>query len=356
MTLRNESPIRPTIVLASYRGAQHIAEQIESIRAQTHRSWSLVIRDDGSDDGTRAIIDREAARDGRIEVLEDGRGRLGVIENFSSALDQARGRGGDWFALCDQDDIWLPDKLERQIERAVDGPSDPSLPRLIHSDLAVVDADLRPIASSLHALMGIQHESDEPLGVLLIQNFVTGCSCLLNRALLDVALPVPKDSVMVDWWLALCAAATGRIEFEPGPTVLYRQHPANVLGARPLRDAIGATLARTFSLRRHDPTEFRNTLGQALALERRLSERSTDSSERIEIARSAAFVTEYLDLFRSSPGRLRRVCALRRRGVRRQNRFLDATLALRLAFVDVGLPDPTRAERDEPEDHDEKLA
>jgi hypothetical protein len=175
----------------------------------------------------------------------------------------------------------------------------------------------------------------------LVQNFVTGCSCLVNRALLEIALPIPQECVMYDWWLALCAAAGGRLGFEPEPTVLYRQHAGNVVGAAPLRDALRGALARSLSWRRHDPTEFVATLEQAAALERRLRARASCSRTRSErLLASSGFVSDYLDLYRDEGSRVRRVLELHRRRIRRQKPILDASLKLRLLTGAVDFSPP----------------
>ena len=135
--------------------------------------------------------------------------------SYSRLLERALDEGADWVALCDQDDWWLPQKLERLVERAEE--LDSEAPWLLHSDLSVVGPDLELRHRSLFASMGLRHEAEHALQVLLVQNFVTGCSAFVSRGLLEAALPVPASCVMHDWWLALCAAAEGRIAFESEP-------------------------------------------------------------------------------------------------------------------------------------------
>jgi len=148
---------------------------------------------------------------------------------------------------------------------------------------------------------------------------------------------------MYDWWLAQCAAACGGIAFQAEPLLLYRQHPGNVIGARPIRKAIRDLILRTVSGRRHDPEEFMHTLCQAVALEQRLaSHLSIDPdlpSGMRQLRESLGFVSRYLDLHRPGAGRLRRVLALHRQGIRRQKALLDATFKLKMLTTDV---DPTR--------------
>jgi hypothetical protein len=105
-------------------------------------------------------------------------------------------------------------------------------PLLVHTDLAVVDRRLQPISPSFWRYQNIHPAGRETLNRLLAQNVVTGCSMMLNRALRERALPIPAEACMHDWWLALVAAAFGRITHLPEPTVLYRQHGGNDTGAK----------------------------------------------------------------------------------------------------------------------------
>jgi len=292
------------ILLAAYNGGRFIGEQIESLRAQTHADWHLLVRDDGSDDDTIAVVDRYRERDPRIERLQDGRGRLGASGNFSALLEAAATRGFAAVALCDQDDVWLPERLEAGL-RVLRGAG--AQPLLVHSDLRLVDATLRPIADSYMAYQGIRHRDGTPLRWLLAQNFVTGCTTLFNRALLDLALPLPREAVIHDWWLALCAASAGRIAFVDRPTVLYRQHDDNTVGARrlmrPRRN--GETAAGW----RSGIENLRRSFGQAAVLAERL-ERADASPLTIELARCYAMLP-------SQPA-WRRLTTAWRAGFRRQ--------------------------------------
>lgn len=328
MVSSTRSSVIPTLVLSSYQGAAFVVEQLASLREQTHQTWRLLVRDDGSQDDTPALLRQEAQRDERIVVVEDGQGRLGPARSYSRLLERALDEGADWVALCDQDDWWLPQKLGRLVERAEE--LDSEAPWLLHSDLSVVGPDLELRHRSLFASMGLRHESEHALQVLMVQNFVTGCSAFVSRGLLEAALPVPASCVMHDWWLALCAAAEGRIAFETEPLVLYRQHAGNALGARSLVDSVKASAGRAISRRRSSPQEFLATLRQAAALERHLMSRSECGQGGSRLAESLAFLAGYLDLFRTDSGRLRRVVSLQRWGVKRQSLLLDASLKLRL--------------------------
>ena len=231
------------VVLAAYEGAAHVEAQIESIRAQTASQWRLYVRDDASRDDTLARVCACAARDPRIEILPgDGR-NLGAAASFGMLLQHALDRGERYVFLCDQDDVWLPEKCERMLRTLVEREAEagPAAPILVHTDLRVVDEDLAVIHESFAALLRMDLREDMRGLRLLLGNSVTGCATLVNAALLRCALPMPRVA-MHDWWLAQCAAAFGEIHFLGEATVLYRQHGRNVVGARGLGERAATIL------------------------------------------------------------------------------------------------------------------
>jgi rhamnosyltransferase len=220
------------IILATYNGAPYIEEQIESIQAQTCQDWILLVRDDGSTDGTVGILASLAAEDERINVLDETRvSSGGAVQNFGRLMEVGLETESCIFFLCDQDDVWEPHKLEAQIQEF------PYLGReassvLVHSDLAVVDAELNSIHTSMVDHMALDVCPSQPFGYLLSRNFVTGCATACNRRLLKEALPIPEGAIMHDWWLAIVASINGTILFKNEPLVNYRQHMTNTIGAR----------------------------------------------------------------------------------------------------------------------------
>jgi glycosyltransferase involved in cell wall biosynthesis len=227
------TPEKLVIVMATYNGAPYLEEQLESIRVQTLTDWSLIIRDDGSSDETLAILRRYEKTDPRISVVVDSQGNLGASRSFGSLLKHALDSGADYVACSDQDDIWLPEKLARTYEymRVLEEDNPPGTPVLMHTDLEVVNDTLERLNSSYMAYESVGQPVSPPLEKLLIQNHVVGCTMLANRALLKIALPVPADARMHDWWLALCARSTGVLGFLPERTIKYRQHGSNTLGS-----------------------------------------------------------------------------------------------------------------------------
>ena len=131
--------------------------------------------------------------------------------------------------FCDQDDVWVPGKV-RALRQAMEAGRNDG-PRLVHCDMQVVDQALNPIAPSLWRRQRVDPENTQ-LRRMLLQNSETGHSALFNRALAELASPIPAEAFMHDWWLALTAAAFGTIAAVDRPLTLYRQHTGNVLGSR----------------------------------------------------------------------------------------------------------------------------
>ena len=174
-------------------------------------------------------------------------------------------------ALADQDDQWLPEKLESSLTllKQLEQIHGVEMPLMVHSDLALIDSDGTPLGCSY-----LQRQRLDPsrtgLDDLVLTNVVTGCSVLLNRALLQKALPIPAEALMHDWWLALVASANGVIGFLPEPAVLYRQHGSNVLGAQGI--GLRRIIGRLLHPRGHGPRAlFRAVVRQASLLQHRFN-------------------------------------------------------------------------------------
>jgi len=225
------------VVLAVYNGQHFIEQQLDSICSQKYQDWDLFIRDDASRDASLSIVENFAKKNSHVDIIEDLEGNLGAKKSFVSLLESKQLESYSYVAFSDQDDVWMQDKLLRQLEEMykLEGAF-PNTPLLVYSDMEVVDASLDMISSSFMDYQGIHHEDKQALQVLLTQNFSTGCTMLVNRKLLDIALPMPDDVLMHDWWLALCAAVFGSIGFIDEPLLKYRQHGNNEVGAKHLSD------------------------------------------------------------------------------------------------------------------------
>ncbi|MBD5560810.1 MAG: glycosyltransferase family 2 protein [Clostridia bacterium] len=222
------------ILLATYNGARFLPDLLSSLAQQTYQNFTIRALDDGSTDETTSVLTAFAGKHPGKLKLEPQAGHTGDPSgNFYRLLGLSQ---GDYAMFCDQDDIWARDKIRlslREMQRLEE--QDPLRPILVHTDLEVVDADLRCLSHSF-----MHYENLDPrfrtLPRLVVQNNVTGCTILMNKALRDM-VRVPDEPVMYDWWLALTASAFGEISYLKDATVLYRQHGSNVVGASNVRSA-----------------------------------------------------------------------------------------------------------------------
>lgn len=236
-------PVSPWIVvlLPVYNGACYLRPQLDSILGQTFGQTLILCRDDGSRDDSPAILQEYALRHpGRFHLIRDDLGNLGARDSFSLLMREGLRLTGEeplavatcYFALADQDDTWPPHKLQTLIDamrKLEDGQ--PRIPALVHGDLRVVDQDGNEIAPGMATYQGLRPERDS-LAAQLMSNTVTGCTALLNRALVEKSSPVSPESIMHDWWISLVASAFGRRTYLNQPLVDYRQHGNNTIGAK----------------------------------------------------------------------------------------------------------------------------
>ena len=188
--------MKVTILMSTYNGERFLAEQIESIRQQTYTDWQLLIRDDGSKDKTREIIQDFCQKDNRIHFVNpDSVENLGVIKSF---FDLLKYQTSDVYFFSDQDDVWLPKKVEMQLKEAL--KHDDSQPLLVYTDLKVVNQELNVVHESM-----IRTQSDHANTELLqelTENTVTGGVSMINQALADLWTGQEvHDLLMHDWYL-----------------------------------------------------------------------------------------------------------------------------------------------------------
>lgn len=222
-----------SVALATYNGSAYIEEQVLSILRQTVPATQLVVADDGSADDTVAIVEQLVAAHGEgapeLVVLRADR-PFGVSANFERAIAAS---AGAFVALCDQDDVWHPAKLETML--AALGESGGAL--LAHSDARLVDERGAVLGSTLFERLEVTPEDlrelrdGDAFGTLLRRNLVTGATVVFRRELAALAAPIPSAWVH-DEWLAIIAAATGGIAPVPEQLIDYRQHGSNQIGVR----------------------------------------------------------------------------------------------------------------------------
>jgi glycosyltransferase involved in cell wall biosynthesis len=222
---------RVDILLATYNGEKYVAAQIHSILKQSHHNFQILIRDDGSTDQTWNLLQDFAQRYPSKIKLFTSNIHVGTIQNFSTLMQHST---SGYLMCCDQDDIWMGDKVSKSLCAIKQAESyyGKSTPLLVHTDLKVVDERLELISPSFWRFSKISPTHCRAFGRLLMQNSVTGCTIIFNRPLLELALPIPPEAEMHDWWLALVACAFGKIEALKETPILYRQHGKNTVGAQ----------------------------------------------------------------------------------------------------------------------------
>jgi len=219
------------IVLATCNGQKYVKSQIDSIldnEAYQQLVNRFIIVDDASTDNTVELIREYENQNINIEVYQNAK-QLGVIKNFEKGMGYSSGK---YIMLSDQDDIWLPSKIIKNLATMHNiEKNQQDNPCLVFSDKEVVNSQLKRIHASYFQLKKIPTQWYENLDNLLQQNMISGCTMLFNRALLEKALPLPDNCFMHDWWLVLFAKTYGEIGLINEPLVKYRQHEHNQMGA-----------------------------------------------------------------------------------------------------------------------------
>lgn len=218
------------IVMATYNGERFVEAQIESLLGQTYTDWHLTVRDDGSIDRTVDILQKYKNQfPNKMTVLTGGI-HSGASLNFGELLKKST---ADYVMFCDQDDIWLPDKISASMDGMLqlEAKRGKEKPLLLFTDLTVVDKDLNIITKSFWEYEKLNPDNTN-INRLLVQNVVTGCTIIINKKLKDLSIPIPSEAIVHDWWAALVASVFGHIDYIRVPTVLYRQHGQNDTGAK----------------------------------------------------------------------------------------------------------------------------
>lgn len=221
------------ILLAAYNGEAYIEKQILSILEQSRKDFRLLIRDDGSSDGTLQTIKRvlkEHAVSDQAVILEDGQRSGSAKNNFMRLLKNAE---AEYVMFSDQDDIWEPDKISESMKlmRRAEDKYGADTPILVHTDLYVMNQDEKILSDSLIEYMNLPRK--DSLKNLLLQNSVTGCTILMNQAATQLMKISDEtgDFAIHDHFAAVLTALFGHVICLNKPEVRYRQHEDNVIGA-----------------------------------------------------------------------------------------------------------------------------
>jgi glycosyltransferase involved in cell wall biosynthesis len=240
------------VLLATYNGGKYIWEQLESLFQQSCKQFHLYVRDDGSSDDTMKIVGqfREMYPD-RVTILKDSQKHRGAAKSFMYLLENV---DSEYYMFCDQDDIWLPEKVEKTFARmkeveaadagktaqvsgtaVMGGTAEKNVPVLVATDLGVVDEQLNLLSESFNKDLKINVFRKHP-ELICVRHVVTGCTMMFNRAAKLAALPMSPRATMHDEWVALCVHFKGGvISILDDATILYRQHTSNTLGAEQAR-------------------------------------------------------------------------------------------------------------------------
>lgn len=214
------------ILLPTYNGEKYLKEQIDSILNQTYKNIRLIISDDCSKDSTPKILEEYRGKDERIELYLQ-KENIGVVKGIEFLLKKVK---SNYYMLADQDDVWLPMKVEKSIETLKKENAD-----LVFGDLEVVDQDLKTMYPSFGDFMLLNRKIKKYINsykVNYLYNCVTGCTVLSKKEFIEKILPIPTESkyLIHDHWIGLVVALNGKLAYMPEKYIKYRQHGNNQVG------------------------------------------------------------------------------------------------------------------------------
>lgn len=229
------------VLLSTYNGEAYIEEQLQSILQQTYQNIVILIRDDGSSDSTVPIIQKfmDMYSD-KICFIKGS--NVGVIESFFYLL-QSVDLDASYYCFCDQDDVWMNDK----VERAVQSLHLCDTAGMYFSSTMLTDQSLNPIKVWPASPQKAPHFYNA-----LVQNIAVGATMVINKAARDLIVSRSlnmKNIQMHDWWIYLCVSAFGKVYYDERPTIYYRQHNNNVVGGH--RTVIHELQNKWRSFRKH---------------------------------------------------------------------------------------------------------
>lgn len=221
---------RISILLSTYNGGKYLKEQLDSILSQSFNDFKVLVRDDGSTDNTVAILkEYEKMYPTKIKLIKDDGGNLRSTRSFMRLLENS---DSEYVMFCDQDDVWLEDKIEITLKKMLEIEKENlDKPALVHTDLYIYENEKKNKYVKFMEYQKLNYRFDT-LNRLFMQNIVTGCTMMINKKGIKKISDIPKEALMHDWWAAIVVSAFGKIGFVNRATILYRQHDNNTVGAK----------------------------------------------------------------------------------------------------------------------------
>jgi len=235
MPLNTQDPL-VSIVVATYNGERFLAALLDSLFRQTYQNSEIIVVDDCSTDSTPTILEDYARSHAQIKWFKNDR-NLGYQKNFERGFLLAK---GDYIAPCDQDDIWLPTKIEVLVRRREDFG-------VVYCDSAFIDKAGTPLNQKMSEWK-VLTDFDDPIN-FAVGGSVPGHAMLIKRSVVMEAMPFP-DTISHDYWLGFVATFGGPMKFVDEPLVLYRRHDTNIFGALEKKDKKRSKRARRVELAR----------------------------------------------------------------------------------------------------------
>lgn len=233
------------ILLATYNSQSFLIEQLDSIINQSYKDFTLYIRDDGSTDVTLDIVKKYSESYSNIKLLSDSVLHRLSMGSFMWMLEHVE---ADYYMFCDHDDVWLPCKVEKSLEK-IRSIETVDKSALVCSDLMVVDAELKIIHRSFWEYMQLRPELLVQCNYAVSCNLFTGCTMIINKKARLQSFPVSKNASMHDGWIGLRVIANnGNIGCIEEPLILYRQHGNNVCGAQQVNSSFKYYKSKMFNI------------------------------------------------------------------------------------------------------------
>ncbi|SCH00973.1 Chondroitin polymerase [uncultured Clostridium sp.] len=256
-----------TVLLSTYNGEKYLKPQLDSLINQKNVKLKILVRDDGSTDSTLKILDNYTEKYNNIEYYATG--NIGPAKSFLDLICKAK--GSDFYALCDQDDIWDEDKMTVAIEKLKELPEDK--PNLYYSNLRIVDQNLK-----FYRLAHDKKMYNKNKYSALTENLCTGCTAVFNRKACDMLTEnLPEYCTMHDTWVYMMCKLLGNVVYDYTAHISYRQHEKNVVGTGLKKNSIKVYKERFFRIFKKDlQPRYQNAVNFEICFRKYLTEKDRD--------------------------------------------------------------------------------